>query len=72
MKQNEEESKQINFQEIQNKRGTNISMTPQIYSIKVATKNKKEVAIIELIRNELDIVKDDSAIWNKIMRTHPV
>ena len=35
-----------------------------MYSIKDITVNKDELALIELIRNELGVVEDDVSIWN--------
>ena len=40
--------------------------TPQvslIFSIKDITKNKSELGLIELIRNELGIVENDASVW---------
>ena len=62
----EQESKQNNFQGDWNLIKSNLSMIPQIYSIKVVTDVKTENDIIRLVKEKIGIF-DDVEIWNQMM-----
>ena len=67
-KEAEQESKQNYFQGDWNLIKSNLSMIPQLYSIKFATNAKTENDIISLVKEEISIVDDVVEIRNQMMR----
>ena len=44
-----------------------LKIASKIYSIKHITKNKTELQITDIIRNELELKDDDLYIWNRML-----
>ena len=64
-----EESKYPNNQKFKVEKSDKNDLSPVIYSIKDLTDGKSEIEVIEIIRNELEIVHDEVFSWNKMIRS---
>ena len=64
---NKEYTKDLDH-EILNEENVGQSASSKIYSIKDITKSKTEIQIIEIIKDEIGVVRNDAITWNNMIK----